>query len=105
MRGERDDADHGAGEEEEDELPPQIAELAQANVPNSVRSIRACKRCGILKTIEQFINEGCENCPFLEMVSSAKFFVVEFVVGLFFEGRQLSQTSNWHVATISILIS
>jgi hypothetical protein len=66
MRGERDE-DHG----EDEDLPPQIAELAQASVPNSVRGIRACKRCGILKTIEQFINEGCENCPFLEMVSFA----------------------------------
>jgi transcription elongation factor SPT4 len=56
------------GEEEEEEVPQQVAELAQASVPNSLKGIRACKRCGILKTLDQFVNEGCENCPFLDMV-------------------------------------
>ena len=56
-----------AGEEER--VPQQVAELARAAVPSNLKGIRACKRCGILKTLEQFINKGCENCPFLEMVS------------------------------------
>jgi transcription elongation factor SPT4 len=56
-------------EEEEEELPQQVADLAQATVPSALRGIRSCKRCGILKTLDQFINEGCENCPFLDMVS------------------------------------
>lgn len=55
-------------EEEEETVPQQVADLAQASVPQSMRGIRACKRCGILKTVDQFINEGCENCPFLDMV-------------------------------------
>jgi transcription elongation factor SPT4 len=55
-------------EEEEEGVPQQVAELAEASVPLSIRGIRACKRCGLLKTLDQFINEGCENCPFLEMV-------------------------------------
>ncbi len=57
-------------EEEEEELPQQVADLAQASVPSSLRGIRACKRCGILKTLDQFVNEGCENCPFLDMVGA-----------------------------------
>ena len=52
-----------------DELPQQLVDLADAPVPTSTKGIRACKRCGLLKTVEQFIDEGCENCPFLEMVS------------------------------------
>jgi hypothetical protein len=32
------------GEEEEDEVPQQVAELAQAVVPSNLRGIRACKR-------------------------------------------------------------
>lgn len=56
--------DEGEGEE----VPQNIADLAQASAPSSIKGIRACKRCGILKTLDQFINEGCENCPFLEMV-------------------------------------
>ncbi len=54
---------------EEEDLPAQIADLAQASAPTSLKGMRACKRCGILKTLDQFITEGCENCPFLEMVS------------------------------------
>lgn len=40
------------------EVPQQVADLAEASVPNAIRGIRACKRCGILKTLDQFINEG-----------------------------------------------
>jgi Spt4/RpoE2 zinc finger len=57
------------GDDEEEELPQQVMELADAPVPTSLKGIRACKRCGLLKTVDQFINEGCENCSFLEMVS------------------------------------
>lgn len=53
---------------DEEDVAPAIAELAQASAPSSLRGIRACKRCGILKTLDQFLNEGCENCPFLDMV-------------------------------------
>jgi Transcription elongation factor SPT4 len=64
----------GQMEEEDDDdfeqrVPHKVAELARASTPASIRGIRACKRCGILKTLDQFLNEGCENCPFLEMVS------------------------------------
>ena len=59
----------GEGEQEEEEdVPQQVADLADASVPNSLKGIRACKRCGILKTYDQFFNDGCENCPFLDMV-------------------------------------
>jgi hypothetical protein len=54
---------------EEERVPQQVAELARAAAPSNIKGIRACKRCGILKTLDQFINAGCENCPFLEMVS------------------------------------
>jgi hypothetical protein len=45
-------------EEQEQEVPQQVADLAEASVPNSIRGIRACKRCGILKTMDQFVMEG-----------------------------------------------
>ena len=65
----------GGAEEDvvDGDIPAQITELAQASVPDNVRGIRACKRCGILKTLEQFLSEGCENCPFLSMVRSSCF--------------------------------
>ena len=55
-------------EDDEEELPQHVIDLSEASVPTSVKGVRACKRCGILKTVDQFINDGCENCPFLDMV-------------------------------------
>lgn len=66
-----DDEDLEEEEEEEEEgdaVPQHIADLANTSTPASLKGLRACKRCGIIKTLEQFMNEGCENCPFLEMV-------------------------------------
>jgi len=55
----------GYGDEEAGE---EVENLANARTPTSLRAMRACKRCGMLKGIDQFIEEGCENCPFLAMV-------------------------------------
>ena len=62
--------DHEEEEEDDEGVPAQVAELANASVPTNLKTVRACKRCGLLKTQEQFHDEGCENCPFLEMVES-----------------------------------
>ena len=56
-------------ESEEEGVPQALEELANATAPSSLKGVRACKRCGLLKTLDQFINAGCENCPFLDMVS------------------------------------
>jgi transcription elongation factor SPT4 len=53
---------------EEEGVPQVLEELARATTPSSLKGVRACKRCGILKTLDQFIEDGCENCPFLDMV-------------------------------------
>ena len=50
-------------EHDEQELPQNVADLAQASVPSAIRGIRACKRCGILKTLDQFVDDGCEASP------------------------------------------
>ena len=61
-RGGSNDGDGGLGDGNDGdggvEVPQQVADLAEASVPNAIRGIRACKRCGILKTLEQFINDG-----------------------------------------------
>jgi len=56
--------------DEDDGVPQRVADLANASVPNekNLRTIKACKRCGILKTYTQFYDNGCENCPFLSML-------------------------------------
>ena len=72
------------GEEEED-VPQQVAELANASVPTNMRGIRACKRCGLLKNFEQFINDGCDNCPFLEMAGDSE--RANSCTTAFFEGQ------------------
>ena len=75
-----DDDDHRYDDEEEEEeegerLPPKVEDLAQASVPTSLKGLRACMRCGIIKTSDQFLEQGCENCPFLDMVRLVWFVV------------------------------
>jgi len=53
--------------EDEQELPQNVADLAQASVPSAIRGIRACKRCGILKTLDQFVDDGCEASSLREV--------------------------------------
>ena len=32
------------------------------NAPTNLKHLRACLRCGLIKSFEQFKQEGCENC-------------------------------------------
>merc|ERR1712224_32330 len=36
-------------------------------VPSDLKKLRACLRCYLVKTETQFIQDGCENCPFLRL--------------------------------------
>jgi len=39
-----------------------------APVPDALnRNLRCCVPCRLVKTLEQFFEQGCENCPFLQM--------------------------------------
>ncbi|GAA0147962.1 hypothetical protein Leryth_013781 [Lithospermum erythrorhizon] len=39
-----------------------------AQIPTSFgHELRACLRCRLVKTYDQFRTNGCENCPFLKM--------------------------------------
>ena len=40
--------------EQEQDVTQQVLDLADASVPNAIKGIQACKRCGILKTFDQF---------------------------------------------------
>ncbi|GAU35166.1 hypothetical protein TSUD_217990 [Trifolium subterraneum] len=41
---------------------------APAQIPTSFgHELRACLRCRLVKTYDQFRESGCENCPFLQM--------------------------------------
>ena len=35
------------------------------SVPDSLKGLRCCFSCLLIKSTEQFANEGCENCRFL----------------------------------------
>mmetsp|Transcript_23583 Transcript_23583/g.27319 ORF Transcript_23583/g.27319 Transcript_23583/m.27319 type:complete len:134 (+) Transcript_23583:89-490(+) len=83
-----DDREH----QEEEEVPQQVVDLAEASVPNAIKGIRACKRCGILKTLEQFINEGCENCSFLDMIDNPE--RANTCTSAFYEGQAALMDPN-----------
>jgi transcription elongation factor SPT4 len=40
---------------------------AEAQVPVGLKGLRACIPCMLVKTYDQFYEEGCENCKFLEL--------------------------------------
>ncbi|CAM9091012.1 unnamed protein product [Chrysoparadoxa australica] len=42
-------------------------ELDMCDIPAELKGLRACKRCCLIKTFVQFVEQGCENCPFLHM--------------------------------------
>ncbi|GMH78571.1 hypothetical protein TrVE_jg1841 [Triparma verrucosa] len=54
-------------EEDDGEGKEEAAQPMHAQTPDSLQGMRACKRCGLIKTFQQFYDIGCENCPFLEM--------------------------------------
>ena len=37
------------------------------HAPESLKKLRSCIRCKLIKTEDQFVKEGCPNCPFLQM--------------------------------------
>jgi hypothetical protein len=43
-------------------------ETRAAPVPEALnRNLRCCIPCRLVKTLEQFYDQGCENCTFLDM--------------------------------------
>jgi hypothetical protein len=52
------DDDEDDEEEEGERLPPKVEELAQASVPTTLKGVRACLCCGIVKTLDQFLEYG-----------------------------------------------
>ncbi|KAK8941911.1 hypothetical protein KSP40_PGU008526 [Platanthera guangdongensis] len=51
-----------------DYLPEEERGANFAQIPTSFgHELRACLRCRLVKTYDQFRESGCENCPFLEM--------------------------------------
>eukprot|EP00904_Undaria_pinnatifida_P003551 jgi/Undpi1/13197/HiC_scaffold_8.g02859.m1 len=44
-------------------------EFPWAEIPTGTKGLRACKRCSLVKGNDQFVNNGCENCQFLQMES------------------------------------
>jgi len=69
----------------EEDIPQKVVDLAHAVAPSAIKGIRACKRCGILKTLRQFMDDGCENCPFLEMAEDPE--KCNLCTSAFFEGQ------------------
>ena len=65
--------DEEAGEEEDyaddyaDDPEMSGRSLDSASLPQSLKALRACMVCSLVKTTTQFVEEGCDNCDFLSM--------------------------------------
>jgi transcription elongation factor SPT4 len=42
-------------------------ENLNAGIPEQMKKLRSCLRCSLIKTVDQFYDDGCENCPFLRI--------------------------------------
>lgn len=42
-------------------------EIIGAGAPSDMKSLRCCIPCRLVKSFEQFYEEGCENCVYLQM--------------------------------------
>ena len=40
---------------------------SHAPIPMDMKGLRACMSCLLVKTFQQFYEDGCENCPFLDL--------------------------------------
>ncbi|XP_019873138.1 transcription elongation factor SPT4-like [Aethina tumida] len=41
--------------------------MSYQNIPKDLRGLRACLGCSLIKSFDQFENDGCDNCDFLRM--------------------------------------
>ncbi|KAI8507216.1 transcription elongation factor SPT4-like [Branchiostoma floridae] len=42
--------------------------MSMETVPKEMRNLRACLLCSLIKTIDQFVFDGCDNCePYLQL--------------------------------------
>lgn len=39
--------------------------MSVENIPSSMRGLRACLLCSLIKTLDQFEYDGCENCDYV----------------------------------------
>lgn len=74
-----DDAELAAAATAEDD-----EDFMTTQIPTNLKTLRACLRCYLIKSFDQFFEEGCENCDFLEMRDDKK--RVLDVTTAFFEG-------------------
>lgn len=53
-------------EDDDDHVDMQYDEPAPMQaVPTELKVLRACIPCMLIKTLTQFVDNGCENCPWL----------------------------------------
>mmetsp|Transcript_24387 Transcript_24387/g.68392 ORF Transcript_24387/g.68392 Transcript_24387/m.68392 type:complete len:116 (+) Transcript_24387:114-461(+) len=41
-------------------------------IPTELRDLRSCMICSLVKTAGQFLEDGCDNCPFLGLKDDRK---------------------------------
>jgi transcription elongation factor SPT4 len=66
-----------------------------AEMPRNFKNLRACLCCSLIKSFDQFVDHGCDNCAFLEMDGTPD--VVQKCTTPYFEGMvgMIDPTSSW----------
>mmetsp|Transcript_4937 Transcript_4937/g.8151 ORF Transcript_4937/g.8151 Transcript_4937/m.8151 type:complete len:125 (-) Transcript_4937:182-556(-) len=66
-----------------------------ADIPVDFKGLRCCLRCSLLKSYEQFYENGCENCAFLNLGQSKR--NIDQCTSTYFEGviSMLDPRGSW----------
>lgn len=72
---------------------PEIDFVALPEDPKA--QLRACLRCTLIKSFDQFVDEGCENCPFMHLKDDQR--RVQECTTPYFEGMvaMMQPESSW----------
>ncbi|OUS41881.1 Spt4/RpoE2 zinc finger protein [Ostreococcus tauri] len=70
---------------------------AEPPLDGSTKRSRACRRCGLVNTFEQFLEKGCENCP--DVIANDRSIISEKTTQLYSGLVSIQDGSNSWVAT------
>lgn len=66
-----------------------------AVIPEEMKHLKACMRCGLIKNYTQFLDNGCENCDFIPLKGNEM--IIDRCTSSYYEGSiaLLEPSTSW----------
>lgn len=65
------------------------------STPNSLKKLRACTQCHLVKPEDQFIKEGCDNCKSIKLTEISDFITPHFKGIIAITNPKYSWAAKW----------